>query len=258
MMAMLKSGLSWSSPEVETAPLEELQLRFSIRAFMIAIAIIAGWLALPDYSGRLLAVPALALLAAWWLLSRGHRRTAGMCFGCLATAANVLITVVCAFPSGSLPALFGLVIVLPTIAGFGVAWATLVQRQLPEPRQFGQAAWRWVATLLVLPVVTVWSAWPFRLEFLMARPRLERLADQVAAGQAIRSSRPAGVFRIVGSAVDPTTGNVALMTDAIPGGPSAFIRLGSRPGQPYGCYRPVRGDWLHVSLTSRWCYHEED
>ena len=245
---------SQSEPSAVSMP----DLRFSIRDFMIAIAMIAVVLALHRDFRLLAVVPALANFTAWWLLSRGYRRTAGVCFWSLAITANILITTVSAFPSGSLVALLGLCLILPTIVGFGVAWAILATRSVGFPRRSGWAAWVPVITLIVLPGVTAWTVWPFRLEFLMARPALSRLSEQVAAGQTVRSPRRAGMFRIVSSAVNPDTGTVALIIDPNPGGPSAFVRVGGSPSHRPNCHSPVRGDWLHVDLGDRWCYHEED
>jgi hypothetical protein len=232
-------------------------LRFSIRDVMVAIAIIAGVLAQPVFLQQVAVVPALALFTAWGLLSRGYRRTAGGCFWCLAIPYNVLVTTACAFPFYNL-ALISLYFIIPTMVGFGIAWAILATRPVASPRRSRWAAWVSVITLTMLPAVTVWTVWPFRLEFLMARSALARLADQVAAGQTIRSPRWAGMFRVVSSAVNPDTGTVALIIDPNPGGPSAFVRVGGSPSHRPNCHSPVRGDWLHVDLGEGWCYHEED
>jgi hypothetical protein len=233
-------------------------LRLSIRDLMIAIALIGSVLA-PHGDLQVVAVmPAVALFAAWWLVPRGYRRTAGACFWCLAIPANILITTVAAFPSGTLLALLGSYLFLPTVVILGFAWAILVTRRITPSRRSIWTAWLSVGALSVLPAVTTWTVWPFRVEFLMARPALARLADQVAAGQAIRSPRSAGMFLIVSSAVNPETGTVALMIDSNPGGPSGFIRVGGTPAHRPNCHSPVRGDWLHVDLGDGWCYHEED
>jgi hypothetical protein len=42
---------------------------------MIAVAIVAGALALPDWPRAFAALSRFALFAAWWLLSRGYLRS---------------------------------------------------------------------------------------------------------------------------------------------------------------------------------------
>jgi hypothetical protein len=230
---------------------------------MIMVAIATGLLALPDglrEVAAVLSLPCLALFTAWRLLLGGHRRLAAIGFWSLAILANVLFAALCALP-GSLSFLLFLVwlfILLPSIAGFGATWAVLVTRGGVAPHPSRQSAWVWVIALAVMPGVTAWTVWPFRLEFLTARSALERFADRIAAGQAISYPQWASPFRLVASRVDSETGGVALLIDPNPGGPSGFVRhKGSHTG-PYNCSRPIRGDWWHVGLGDEWCYHEED
>jgi hypothetical protein len=105
----------------------------------------------------------------------------------------------------------------------------------------------------VTPLITLSTFWPLRVAFLVSRPALEHLADRVAAGQALTLPVRAGVYSIVGFATDPSTGNVALITDADPGGRSGFVR--HRPGTPHG---PFRSLWMGMRLSRTWAYEMEE
>ncbi len=63
-----------------------------------------------------------------------------------------------------------------------------------------------------------------------ARPARDRLANQVAATPVASVPRWLGPFRVARSAVDPASGNVGLMIDPNPGGPTGLVRI--RPGTP--------------------------
>ena len=237
--------------------------QFTIRSLMIAVVIVAGLVALPGglrEVASVLSLPCLALFAAWRLLVGAHRRLAAIGFWGLAIAANVLFVACCAYPGMISIGLFfiWLIVIMPTLAGFGTTWAVLATRRGAVPRHTRELACAWVIALAVMPGVTSGTVWPFRLRFVTARSALERIADQIAAGQTVSFPQSAGPFRLAGSRVDSTTGGVALLIDLNPNGPSGFVRHKiSLPG-PYECFDPIRGDWWHVGLGGGWCYHEED
>lgn len=237
-------------------------MRFTIRGLMIAVAVTGGLLALLVGRG-LIVVPLCFACLSWvtarWFLFGVHRRLAAFCFWVPTILANVVFAASCVSPDVFfLGFLFlGWLLVMPAVAGFGITWAILATREGEAPRRSPPAAWLSVIALTAMPVATVWTLWPLRLAFLTARPALERLADQAAAGRAVGSPQWAGPFRLAGSAVDPATGNVGLMIDPNPGGPVGFVRLG--PGaNPDHRHRPIRGDDLEVQLGGGWWYHEED
>jgi hypothetical protein len=237
--------------------------RFTIRGLLIAIAIIAGLLALPDPWRVIVfafSIPCLALIYARRLHAHGLLGMAGFCLWTSATLINVLYVAGSIFPGLhlSLLCMVWLVLILPTLASFGIAWARLITRRDGDRRNTSFRAWLSVFALTLMPVVTAGTAWPFQLRFLMARPALERLADRVAAGQAMSNPQWAGPYWIAGSAVDPASGYVGLMIDTNPNGPSGFVRNRGPQGELYCCHRPFRGDWYHLSLIGGWCYHEED
>jgi hypothetical protein len=237
--------------------------QFTIRSLMIAVMVVAGLLALPEGWGAVavvLSLPCLALFAAWRLLRGGHRRLAAIAFWGLAVPVNVLFTASCTSPGMLSAGLFfiWLLVILPTLAGFGATWAILSARRAGIPRPSRRSARMWVIALAVLPGVTAWTVWPFHLRFLAARSVLERLADQVEAGQAVAFPRDAGTFRLAASRFDPQTGGVALLIDPNPGGPGGFVRNRDGRTGPFSCFSPIRGDWWHMRLGGGWCYHEED
>jgi hypothetical protein len=54
----------------------------------------------------------------------------------------------------------------------------------------------------------LFTHWPLRLAFLASQPALDRMADRVAGGQALRGPVRASLFIVIGAAVDPSSGNV--------------------------------------------------
>jgi hypothetical protein len=237
--------------------------QFTIRSLMIAVVIVAGLLAVPGEwraVATVLAIPCVALFAAWRLLRGGHLRLAAYAFWGPAIPSNILYAALCASPGLHSVGLFylWLFVLLPSLAGFGATWTALATRQARVLHRSPRWSWMWVIALAVLPGVTSGTVWPFRLRFLIARPALERVADQVEAGQAVSFPQDAGPFRLAASRVDPRTGGVALLIDPNPGGPSGFVRHKGSFAGPYGCYGPIRGDWWHAGLGGGWCYHEED
>ncbi len=241
------------------------RVRFTLRSMMAAVAAIAGLLALPTWLQQFVAVvslPCLAIFSACRLVAKRRRRLAAVCFWTLAILANVLFAVISVYP-GMISVLLLLawcVIFLPTLAGFGVAWAVAATPEAAAQQSPRRGAWAWVVALSVMPGITAWTAWPFHLAFLSARASLEQLADQVEAGQAISFPQSLGPFEIVASRIDARTGGIALLTDPNPSGPSGFVRHKGLLIDAYrfNCYAPIRGDWWHVGLGDGWCYHEED
>jgi hypothetical protein len=239
------------------------RIRFTIRGLMVGIAITACLLALPGGLrgfAAVLSLPCLALFTAWRLELGGHRLLAAIGFWGLAIPANVLFAAFCASPGMLSVGLFviWLFIIMPTLAGFGATWAVLETRRGGDPHPFCRLAWTWVIALAVMPGVTAWTVWPFRLKFLTARSALERVADQIEAGQAVSFPQNAGPFRLAASRVDSQSRGVALLIDPDPNGPSGFVRHEGSLTGPYDCFRPIRGDWWHLGLGGGWCYHEED
>jgi hypothetical protein len=237
--------------------------QFTIRGLTIAVVNVAGLLALPSGCREVAAVlslSGLALFVAWRLLRGGHRRLAAVAFWGPAIPVNVLFAALCASAGMHSAALFliWLFVILPTLAAVGATWAVVATRQEEIPRPQRRWASMWVIALAVMPGVTSGTVWPFHLRFLTARSALERVADQVQAGQVVSFPLDAGPFRLAASRVDPRTGGVALLIDPNPGGPSGFVRHKGSFIAPYSCYGPIRGDWWHVALGGGWCYHEED
>jgi hypothetical protein len=192
------------------------RVRFTIRSLMIAIGVMAVLLILPSGWGITviaLSLSCLILIAGQWLVFRGHRHLAAFGFWFLAILINGLYAAACIAPNLYLLILVllgWLVIVISTIMGLGAAWATLSTREGAVPRRSIPAAWSSFLGLAVLPALTLSTFWPLHIAFLTARPTLELLADQVAAGQAAGFPQRAGLFRLAGSAVDPVSGNVGL------------------------------------------------
>ncbi|MGC8641049.1 MAG: hypothetical protein ACP5XB_14385 [Isosphaeraceae bacterium] len=105
------------------------RIRFTIRGLMVAIAIVAGLLALARWCGVIVFVgcfPCLALVGAQWPVFHGLRRPAACGFWTLAAVMNLLYLAACLAPDIYLcMALFlgWFVIVAPMVGGFGSASA---------------------------------------------------------------------------------------------------------------------------------------
>lgn len=249
-------------------------MRFSIRDFLIAVVLAAFLLAPVGERGPLLLVfvggfhdvglPTLAVLIllgvdlvfALWLVAHGRRQLAAAGFGILSIAANGYYAACCIAPSvDSRLTLYSvwLLAVSPSITSLGWAWAILASREGAIPRRPGVLVWFAVLTLTLLPAFTLVSCWPLRIAFLVAKPALERVADQVAAGRRVALPQQAGLFRLRGRAVDPFSDDVVLMIDPILNKYEGFVRI------PPGGERMTRGSLisgatLQVHLGGRWWY----
>jgi hypothetical protein len=115
------------------------------------------------------------------------------------------------------------------LAWFGVAWAVLATRSGGVMHHSRQSAWIGVIALGVMPGLTAWTVWPFRLRFLTARSALERVADQIAAGQAVSFPQSAGPFRLAASTGVPGTHTSNICSSSRPQASAiCYRRLGSR------------------------------
>lgn len=104
----------------------------------------------------------------------------------------------------------------------------------------------------ILIVSIIWSYWPFRLTFLMSRPRLEALAAQVrqAKGKAPAMPRQVGWFRIVDARM--CEDNVGLQLTGGKGGGTHLVQ-----GKPFGRHVWYNTNW-EISLGGGWYYVYED
>jgi hypothetical protein len=237
-------------------------LQFTIRSLMLAVALVAGLLMLPPGWNVLVPIlifPLLSLRSAQWLVAREQRRVAAFSFGCLAILINVAYVSACTFPHYLVLLLLFLgwfVIGGPAIVASGAAWAMLATHENAQPRRIPHKVWLSIVALTVFPLATLCTLWPLRLAFVTARPSLEHFADQVAAGRTVGFPQRAGLFQLVGSRVDSSTGNVGLMTDADPAQPTGFVRI--KPSTPPNRAGPFSGSNLLVALGWGWDYRQED
>jgi hypothetical protein len=144
----------------------------------------------------------------------------------------------------------------PVIGRFGVSWALLATRETAVPRRSPGSAWAAAVGLTLLPALTVISLWPLHLGFALARPAMNRLADQAAAGKLVVFPQRAGPFRVLRAVIDPISGQVGLMVEPNPSRPTGFVRV---PGEePPNVRRPIIGTELHMGLGGGWSYREDD
>jgi len=240
--------------------------RFTIRTLMIVVAISAGILGVyQTFGGPGLLIACFGLsyigvIGNLWSMFRDFRRLSALCFGIAAALANVGCFLGCVyFLSMSVIVLMSLVwlVPFPIMLGAGASWAAKATHRNAVPRRSALVAWPLVLGLAFAPLTILLTHWPLRLAFQISRPAMERLADRVAAGRRLAAPEWAGIFYVVGSAVDPASGNVGLIIDSDPTGRSGFVRVG-------GGISPdrIRGPFYNLNvyerLGGRWSYQNED
>jgi hypothetical protein len=241
------------------------RVRFALWHLMIAVAVIAGFLVLLGTPRGFLIICvlwSLALAAMFWGLLRGQRRRAWWCFGIACFAVNGFIAVLSVYVlnMGGMAGMFlGSLCGIPLIFGSGTAWAAAATRRETDRRRSPLVIWPLVITFAALPLTMLFTHWPLRVAFFASKPALDRLADRVAAGQALRGPVRASLFIVIGAAVDPSSGNVGLIIDPDPSGRSGFVRPGlgptASPGRVTGPFYNLDFD---LELFDGWRYQTED
>jgi hypothetical protein len=246
----------WKEGPVRNWP----RVRITIARLMIAVAVVAVMLALPvAVFGVVIAlsIPCLSTVGARWLVFRRRRRLAAFSFWVAAAITNVFVAFFCITPNMnstafSLVPVALLVIAAPTILAFGTAWIVLSigdEAIAPTPRAVPGFS---VLVLAVLPIVTLWTLWPLNLAFAVARPELDRLANQVAAGMPVRFPRRVGLFKLTAATLVPVSGHVGLRIHENGASSSGFVRL--NPRAIPGTYGPFMGVNFDVYLGGGWWY----
>jgi hypothetical protein len=236
--------------------------RFKISSLMIAVALVAGVLAIMRSAAALVLSVGLlyiALIGVLWWMFRGFRRFSALCVGVVAVLTNTLcafLCVCCLGMSGIVLMSLVWLFAFPIIVGIGTAWASSATRREARFRRSALVAWPLVVVLAALPLTMLLTHWPFRLAFFASKAALERLADQVATGQPVRRPVRAGLFLVVGSAIDPASGNVGLIIDPDPAGRSGFVRLSPGPNRRRsGPFNNLNYD---LRVCDEWWYECED
>jgi hypothetical protein len=256
-------------PELETPTMVATtkgkpRWRFTIASMTLAIAVIAGVLALPSVArvlAGLLCIASLYLIAARRIVEGGtrNRPLAAGTFWAVALCVN-LVAVICCLPPDYLvlgTVFLGLLLVgIPSLVAFGIAWVRLMDGEGAAPPRSVKVGGLLVFIMALLPMVTLGTFWPLSLAFFNSRPAFERMADQVAAGRTLVFPQYVGLFQINGTELDPVSGNVGLMIEPDRSHPAGFVRLG--PGPAASLSSPFSGSNLHVELGGKWSYREED
>ncbi|QEH36325.1 hypothetical protein OJF2_48860 [Aquisphaera giovannonii] len=242
------------------------RVQFPLWVIMLLIATVAIGIAAPPLGVVALgmAPTAAAYAGSAFLVRTGRLRLAKQLALGLGLGFNGLFIASTLIPIGLefQPAFYVgyFVAALPLIFGFGSAWATLERRHGEDSRHSPSPPWLTMGVLLGVPLFTLTTLWPLHAFFLMARPAMDRMADQAAAGPWGALSMPAwiGPFRVVATRMSSDADGVALITDPHPAGPAGFVRL--RPGDKTGAGgRPIiAGDRLLVPLWGGWSYRMED
>jgi hypothetical protein len=149
------------------------------------------------------------------------------------------------------------IVLFPLIVALGSAWAKFVTAENSVRRRSPSVSWAVVAVLAIMPAVTIATVWPIRLAFLVLRPSLERLADQVETGHAIVSPRSIGPYQLSASGCDPDSKTVGLFIDPNPSGRTGFVRVHSEEHemQSFGW---LLGTDTNIELGWGWSYRQDD
>ena len=239
--------------------------RFTILHLMVAVAVIACFLALLVTSGGFLTICVLfdlLLVAMFCAMLRGHQSLALWGFGIASVAINCSLAGLSIYAfnmSRMIGMALGSLCGVPLILGFGTAWSAAATRREIVRRRSPLLAWPLVIVLSARPLTMVFTDWPLRLAFLASKPALDRLADRVAAGHAPGRPVRTGLFMVVKSKVDPTTGNVGLVSDSDSSGRSGFVRVSptssTSPGRVSGPFYNLNVD---LQMGESWRYQNED
>jgi hypothetical protein len=232
---------------------------------MIAVAVAAGLLAAllsPIWLFVAFGLLYLALIGVLWWMFRGFRRLSALSFGVVAALSNTLSAALCIYQlnlGGALLMFLSWFCAFPFVISAGAAWARAATRRTARPRRSPWLAWPLVLVLALSPLSMLLTFWPFRLAFLICRPAMDRMADRVGAGQPVTSPEWVGLFRVVGSAVDPATGTIGLIINQDPSGRSGFVRVSVGASIPAGAPNgPFYNLFFELQLRDRWWYECED
>jgi hypothetical protein len=238
------------------------RVRFTIRHLMLAVAVVASSLfLLRTLGGPLFAFVLAALMLAFasWLPARARLKRPALWFAISAIVTNGGVAVLCVYfrnMVGMLGMALGSFYGISVVLGLGVTWAAEATRRDANPRRSPLVAWASVLALSIAPLTMTVTSWPFRLAFLISRPALDRLANQVAAGKALRRAEWAGLYLVFDTDLDARSGNIGLIIRQDPSGRSGFVRLG--PGTPPNHYGPLFNLDIDEHIGGRWQFQEED
>ena len=207
------------------------RMQFTIGYFMIAIVFVAHLLAIPAVFyliATIVSAPFLSMFAARWLLARRQRRLAAFSFWVAATSINFYVAHFCIVPNINSPAfkliLPGLFLAIPTIGALGTTWALLLSRDEAISPRAARPPGTSVLLMTLLPIVTLWTFWPLRVAFLLARPSIEQSGESGLRRSLVRFPQRAGVFDVVRPAIEPVSHYVGLRIDTT-WPPTGFVLL---------------------------------
>jgi hypothetical protein len=195
---------------------------------------------------------------------RGRRRRASLGFGIASAMVNGSFATASVYGFNSLWGMLGISLGclcgIPLILGSGTAWARAAARRDAVRPRSPLVAWPLVIALAALPLTMVFTPWPLRAAFLASKAALDQLADRVADGRAPGRPVRAGLFIVVGTIIDPSTGNIGLIIDPDGSGRSGFVRLGGRgldvaQSRRIGPFYKLNSD---LDLHDGWRYQIED
>ncbi len=142
---------------------------------------------------------------------------------------------------------FGMLTALVLLAAAVVAWVC---------RGAEHRRWYQLAPLLAWPLL-LWSilftSWPMKLSFAASTPALDRLAEQVAAGQTPSLPTRAGAYLIRAVETRPVSGGLAICLWTAPPERQHIGFVQSPAG-----VTPHVNPWTHRQLSARWHHFAAD
>jgi len=179
-------------------------------------------------------------------------RRATTAYVLVAVATNLIYAILCARPDFYVLTvlILGLILVIPLNFTVGGTWAEVAAGSR-------QGAWVFVVLVALLPLLTLCTLWPLRLSFLIAKPALERMADEAVAGRSFQGLTTAGPFEIHAAVAHAEGRRVDLLTETNPNHPAGFVRLAHDAPEGY-IPGAVSGSNLYIQLLGPWSFRQED
>lgn len=199
-----------------------------------------------------------AALIAWYLPAKHMaRRFARVAIAVLVVSNLKLIAQSIYFPSSYLWLLrdSSVCISLALIAIALLAWKSSAWRKPGGSGELSLRAMICVGVLGFMLLSVLIYDWPMKLAFKLSEPALESLANRIEREAKVTQPTLAGAFLIVASAVEASSGNVALITIDSSSGRTGLVRVGLNSTQETG---PLYNHNMNVELAPRWRLQEED
>jgi hypothetical protein len=196
-----------------------------------------------------------------WLLLRDQRERALYVFSA-SSGGGILLSLLSAVYAKDLKlvvvVIFALCLIVPAIIGAGAACVEIFFLRRKRRLVYATSGFVCVLAIAALPLLLLTAQWPLRWAFYVSAPGLEALADRVTSGERPKGPILVGLFRILRTEIEPTSGNVALIVGGDDTAWHGFVRAGSSQSDsaPLGPLYNLGDSKFH--MRDRWWYEIED